>query len=78
MQFMKEEVHMILKMKSVAKNNIIGEEQIKDWEVQDLCHPEVATEAEAEGGEQTEEVTKIPHTKKSTAIILNARRILSP
>jgi hypothetical protein len=30
MQFMKEEVHMILKMTSVAKNNIIGEEQIKD------------------------------------------------
>ena len=30
MQFMKEEVHMILKMTLVAMNNIIGEEQIQD------------------------------------------------
>ena len=37
----------------------------------------MATEEEAEGGEQTEEVTKIPHTKTSTAIILNARKTLS-
>jgi hypothetical protein len=38
----------------------------------------VATEAEAEDGEQTEEDTKIPNTKTLTAFILNARRTLSP
>ena len=73
---MKEKAPMIPKTKLVVMKDIKEEEQTKDWEVQDLCHPEVESEAEGEeeDAEQAEEVTRIPHIKTSTTIILKARR----